>query len=113
MRCNLTESSLKNAIFTKARATRSQFIKATLNGLQAPQSIWHLTNLEGADCQNTVFSHADLIGSNLRDANFKGANLYQTRVDLTQREGAKFDLDAFVSTSAPNKDYASYVMANS
>ncbi|MBJ7503608.1 MAG: pentapeptide repeat-containing protein [Polynucleobacter sp.] len=81
--------------------------------MKAPQSIWHLTDLQGADCQDIVFSHADLIGSNLTDANFKGANLYQTRMDLTQKDGAKFDLNAFISTSSPNKDYAAFVMANS
>ena len=88
-------------------------MKASLIGLQAPQSIWHLANFQDADCHNAIFTHADLIGSDLTGANFHGAGLYQTRLDQTIQKDTQFDFDGLSQACAPNKEYAAFVMANS
>jgi uncharacterized protein YjbI with pentapeptide repeats len=85
---------------------------ASLNSAQATKSLWHLSNLKGADFESATLNEADMIGADMTEANFRSASLNMAKLDRTIRENAKFDSSVQSTLSPENEAYAEFVIQN-
>ena len=80
--------------------------------VKASNSVWHLSDLEGADMSKALLSQADMVGTNLTSANLSDTDVFQTKFDESTQDQCNFQGANIKLAQPKNATYAAYVMTN-